>query len=172
MIGALDHLDLRDGTCVGDWDFLDRHRAIQYATCLQCPVLAVCSAATTKPGDGSVCVHGHVRSAETVTSSGECRVCKTDRNNGTRTPPNVTQEALDARTPPPRQYSKNAYDWAEVLRFIITMRAAGQGWPAILTDLCLSASALQRKLYRHGEKALALDLAPLVAEARKAARAA
>lgn len=161
--------DLRDGSCVGDYAFLDRHQAIQYATCMQCPVSALCPVPTGKPGDGTVCVHGHVRSVETVDSAGACKVCRADRVAGTRTPPNVTEEALADRVPPPRTYSKNAYRWDDVMCFITTMRSAGQDWPAILKDLCISASALQRKLYRHGETGLATDLQPLVREARRAA---
>ena len=82
--------DLSAGYCIGLLDFLDRPQAMRYAICIQCPVKALCPDRTPQPRQ-DVCINGHLSNRY---ANGSCRVCKRNREQGTRTPPDVTLEAL------------------------------------------------------------------------------
>lgn len=82
--------DLSSGYCIGLLDFLDRPQAMRYAICIGCPVRDLCPDRTLQPRQ-DVCVNGHLSNRY---ANGSCRVCKRDREQGTRTPPDVTLEAL------------------------------------------------------------------------------
>ena len=82
--------DLSAGYCIGLLDFTDRPQAMRYAICIQCPVRDLCPDRTLQPRQ-DVCVNGHLSNRY---ANGSCRVCKRDREQGTRTPPDVTLEAL------------------------------------------------------------------------------
>lgn len=49
--------------------------------------------------------------------------------------------------------------WDATLAEITTARAWGRPWPVIAADLGTTATALRRRLYRHGEHRLARELA-------------
>ena len=89
--------DLSEGLCVGVSDFTERPQALQYVVCIQCPVADLCPARTVRP-EGVCCRRGHMLTPPNLGPSGRCLTCERDRRGGTRTPPNVTLEALAEAT--------------------------------------------------------------------------